>query len=243
MPETIRLQKLMAQSGIASRRTCEEMIKQGSVAIDGIAVTELGTKVDPQKQIITVNGKIIKVPKKFTYIMINKPKGFVTTLADELGRPTVADLAPVKALVKPVGRLDIDTAGLLVMTDDGELINKLTHPRYGISKTYRATIRGHISDKEIATLEKGIFIEGRRTAPARVKVIARNDTRSMVEITIKEGRKRQVRLMMATVDHPVKELKRVRFGPLRITGLAKGAWRHLTPEEVKALQYSWQKTR
>lgn len=236
MYETQRLQKFMAASGIASRRACEKLIVEGRVTVDGQVVTELGFKIDPHSQTVALDGRKIKMPKRFTYVMLNKPSGFVTTLSDELGRPTVLELVPVRASVKPVGRLDVNTEGLLLLTDDGEMINRLTHPKYEVSKTYKVTAKGAMFDETVKSLEKGLFVDGKKTAPARVNIKAKNLERTILEITIKEGRKRQVRLMMATVGHPVKSLKRTRFGPLSLTGVKRGSYRFLTNDEVAKLK-------
>lgn len=240
-----RLHKVMAAAGIASRRKCEEIIQQGRVTVNGDVVRELGTKVDPQKDRVEVDGRPLR-KQRTVIVAMNKPKGVVTTMRDERGRPTVSDLLPeLDVVVKPVGRLDMNTEGLLLFTNDGELAAKLTHPKFGVWKTYRAVVRGKIEEKSLEKLRKGIWIKnpdddarGRKTGMAKVK-LDRHDSksdRSILEISIHEGSKHQVRLMLAAVGHPVIELKRIQFGPIVLTKLPPGACRMISKVEEKKLR-------
>jgi len=233
-----RLQKLLAQAGVASRRKCEELILAGKVTVNGEVVNTLGAKADPATDTIAVNGKPIKSEKKL-YLMLNKPKGVITSASDPQGRKIVSDYLPgIKERVYPVGRLDYDTEGLLLLTNDGEFANLLTHPRHHVPKTYVATVEGVPHGDSLDKLAKGIKLEDGMTAPAEVDyqdVDPDNKTAKIV-ITIHEGRNRQVRRMFEAIGHPVKLLKRIRFGELSLQGLARGQYRHLTPEEIKELR-------
>lgn len=231
-----RLQKYLARCGIASRRASEDLIRSGRVKVDGKIVTVLGLCIDADMQKISVDDKRVKPPHRFTYVLLNKPAGFVTTLSDEKGRPTVMDLIDVKAKIKPVGRLDFNTEGLLLLTDDGALIERLTHPRFGVDKTYRAKVRGAVDKETTLRLESGLFIEGSKTAPAKVRLINVTATRTVLEITVKEGRKRMVRKMLQMVGHPVEQLKRISFASLPLGNLPRGKWRLLSDQEVDSLR-------
>src|SRR5690606_13808586 len=234
-----RLQKVLAAAGIGSRRRCEELIAAGRVQVNGQVVTRLGTRVDPLRDDIRVDGRPVRPlrPDRFRYVMMHKPVGVVTTLRDPQGRPTVADLLP-KGFPRllPVGRLDRDSSGLLLFTNDGELAAALLHPRYEIPKTYRVTVQGHPSPRALAALRRGVLLEDGPTAPAQVKVLSRDRDTSVLEMVIHEGRKRQVRRMCAAVGHPVVALRRVAFGPLTLGGLPPGAVRELSSREVEALR-------
>ncbi len=233
-----RLQKVLARAGVASRRKAEALIAAGRVRVNGEVVRQLGTKVDPHRDRIEVDGRPVRLPRRHTYLLLHKPMGVVTTLRDPQGRPTVADLIRgVEARVFPVGRLDQDTEGLLLLTDDGELAYRLTHPRYGVEKVYHALVRGRPS---AATLERwrrgGIVVEGRPSAPAQVRVLRTVREGTWLEIVLHEGRKRQVRRVAAALGHPVLYLKRVRLGPLTLGRLPRGRWRPLSRREVRALR-------
>jgi len=233
-----RLQKVLAQAGIASRRKCEEYIVSGRVEVNDVKVTELGVKVDPTTDVIKVDGKRINQQKKL-YLMLNKPKGVITSSKDPEGRKVVTEFLPgIKERVYPVGRLDYDTEGLLILTNDGEFANLLTHPKHHVPRTYHATVRGQLHGNILDKLKSGVKLDDGVTAPAEADYhdINPEKNETVVAITIFEGRNRQVRRMFEAVKHPVIRLKRVMFGPQGLTGLPRGKYRHLTPQEVKELQ-------
>lgn len=234
-----RLQKILAQAGYGSRRACEELILQGRVRVNGQVVTQLGTRADPRYDVIEVDGQRVRLPETYTYILLHKPAGVVTTRHDPHAKRTVMELIQgVIAPVFPVGRLDADTTGALLLTDDGELAYRLTHPRYGIPKTYLAEVRGEVEEHALRRLREGLQLEDGLTAPAQVNKVRYQPQRqtTLLRITIHEGRKRQVKRMCQAVGHPVVRLHRERFGPLSLRDLPLGAWRHLTAEEVTALK-------
>jgi len=232
-----RLQKVMARAGIASRRQCEKMISEGLVKIDGEVVTALGSRVDPAKQEIEVAGKAISLQPPACYILLYKPAGFVTTLRDPQGRKKVTDLLhEVKTRVYPAGRLDYDTEGLLLLTNDGELAHAFTHPRYHMPKTYLALVNGVPGPGAITRMEKGLILEDGLTAPAKVFLKGEKGGNALLEITIYEGRNRQVRRMCENIGHPVLKLKRTRFGPLDLKGLKPGRYRYLSSDEVREIK-------
>lgn len=227
----------IAHSGICSRRAAEQLIREGRVQVNGQTVAEMGIKVTDGDE-ISVDGQRIGVAQLHT-VLLNKPLGVVTTLSDPEGRSTILDYLPSYGVqLKPVGRLDMDTEGLLLCTNDGELALRLTHPKYGVEKEYMATVRGVPGDKALKSLREGVFVEGRRTAPAKVD-ITWEDSRgssSVLKIVIHEGRKRQVRLMCETVGHPVDKLKRTRIGPLKLRGMRPGECIRLGQKEVQELR-------
>ena len=230
-----RLQKVLAHAGIASRRKCEELIKTGRVSVDGVVVTELGSKVDIASQKITVDGNPIHTEQKIC-IMIHKPTSRITSVSDPEGRKTVMDIVTdIPERVYPIGRLDYDTSGLLLMTNDGELTHRLLHPSFQLDKVYRATVLGLVDKHTVRELEQGIMLEDGKTAPAKVSVLRQHPRESVVELTIHEGRNRQVRRMFETLDMPVKRLRRIQFGPLMLGDLGVGMYRYLTREEWDAL--------
>lgn len=236
MPE--RLQKVISQAGIASRRDSEELIKAGRVKVNGVVVTELGTKVEPTRDKVAVDNKLIRTEKS-VYILLNKPRGIVTTLHDPEGRKTVASLLPdISERIYPVGRLDYNTEGLLLMTNDGELTHALTHPSHEIDKTYRAKVLGRPPEEKLDRLRAGIKLEDGLTAPAKVNTMEydREKDLTTVEIVISEGRNRQVRRMFEAIGHPVRQLKRVKFAFLTLIGVRRGSYRHLEPAEVENLR-------
>lgn len=232
-----RIQKIIAQAGIASRREAERLILAGKVTLNGKVVEELGTKVDTDNDYIKVNGKLITRPEPKTYVMLYKPSGYVTTAKDPEGRPTIMELLQkVKVRVFPVGRLDFDTEGLMLCTNDGELAYNLQHPSHEVPKTYLAKVDGVPTKEEIIRLRQGIRLEDGMTAPARVKIIRKLEANTWVEIIIHEGRNRQVKRMFDAIGHSVIKLKREGFGFLELGDLKPGELRHLTAEEIKKLK-------
>ena len=238
--EPIRLQKVLAAAGVASRRTCEEMIAQGRVAVNGKQVREPGTRVDPKHDSVSVDGEVVPLtrPPKPIYIMLNKPAGVISTVTDPHAEKTVLELVgTLPGRVYPIGRLDADSTGLILLTNDGEFANRLTHPRYHVPKVYRVRVRGFLDRAAAIKLTEGIELPDGRTAPAEMKFVEFDAaTRcTIVEMTLYEGRNRQVRRMMEAVGHPVRELTRIAFGNVRLKGLLPGTWRKLKPEEVEGL--------
>jgi len=233
-----RLQKIIANAGLASRRRAEDLIRKGRVTVNGVPVSELGSKADPERDEIRVDGKLVHPGFEHTYIMLHKPEGCVTTTKDPEGRPTVMDLVKrVPRRVYPVGRLDYDTSGLLLLTSDGELTRFVTHPSSKVEKLYYVKVKGRISQDTVRKLRKGPDIGERPLKPARVKFVkhSRGGAHSWIEMTITEGRTRQIRRMCEAVGHPVMKLKRVSLGPLELGRLPSGEWRLLTDREVSAL--------
>jgi len=224
---------------VASRRDSEALILAGRVSVNGQVVRELGTKADPEKDDIRLDGRPLPRPERPVYILLHKPAGYTSTCRDPHAEHTVLDLVPhSKARLFPVGRLDVDTEGLLILTNDGDFAFHLTHPGQGVPKTYRATVHGRLSRETLLKLRKGISLKEGLTAPARARVLRYNKKtdRSVVEIALHEGRKRQIRRMMAALGHPVIVLERTAIGPITIRGLKKGQWRYLTPAEVSSLK-------
>ena len=233
----IRLQKVLAQAGVASRREAEKMILSGKVKVDGKVIKELGTKADPEKNDIEVDGRSISKAERKAYYLLNKPKGYVTTMRDPQGRRTVNDLLKdIDERVYPVGRLDYDTTGVLIITNDGELANALAHPKKEIEKCYHALVRGIPSNEALKRLREGVHLEDGKTAPARVKVLEIKGNTSWLEIIIHEGKNRQVKRMCEAVKHKVLKLKRTRFGPLELGDLRSGDLKELTRNEIKDLK-------
>jgi 23S rRNA pseudouridine2605 synthase len=235
----MRLQRYLAQAGVASRRKAEELISAGSVRVNGITVRELGTVVDPLVDRIEYGGRVLVPATEHSYFVLHKPFGVVTTMSDPEGRRTVADVVRshgVAQRVVPVGRLDYDTAGVLLLTDDGDLAHVLTHPRFGVEKTYRATVRGRLEPEAVAALGAGMKLDDGRAAPVILHVVAVRRTRSTVDVTIHEGRNRQVRRMFEQLDHPVLDLVRLRFGPLALGSLGPGELRPASEREVRELR-------
>lgn len=230
----VRLQKFMAECGVASRRKSEELIDAGKVKVNG-HVAHIGDKVNPKRDIVTVRGKKINKAEKMYYIMLNKPRGYVTTVSDELGRKTVMDLVDVGARVYPVGRLDKDSEGLLFLTNDGAFANTLTHPKHNYAKVYRVTVRPSVNDGILNRLRNGVEIDGRKTAPCDVNVITEEEGRVVLEFVLREGRNRQIRKMCEAVDLEVARLRRISIGPVKLGMLKTGDFRELTDNEVKKL--------
>ncbi len=237
-----RLQKILSQAGVASRRTAEKLIAEGRVTVNGKPVREMGTKADLDVDHIKVDDRRVKAAQQLRYILLYKPTGCMTTLSDEKRRRTVIDLLRgVKEYVYPVGRLDYDTEGLLLLTNDGDLAAKLTHPRHGVDRTYEAHVAGIPDENDLEKIRKGIPLDGKRTLPADVAILTKGhpnkrEGEGVVVLTIREGRNRQVRRMLEAVGHPVSELKRTKFGPLSDKRMKPGDWRELTGDELKVLK-------
>jgi len=232
-----RLQKVMARAGVASRRRCEEMIAAGMVKVNGRVVTELGAKVDPTQDKIQVGGKTLFLTPRKYYILMYKPRGYVSTLSDEKGRKIVTDLLMgVPGRVYPVGRLDYDSEGLLLLTNDGDLTYVLTHPKHHVQKTYLVRVEGLPAQEKLEQMAGGLVLEDGLTAPAIVRLAGEQEGNALLEITVGEGRNRQLRRMCEHIGHPVLRLKRIRFANLSIQGLKPGQYRYLTGEEVSRLK-------
>ena len=238
----VRLQKIISAAGIASRRAAEKLIEEGRVQVNGATVRELGTKADPDVDDIRVDERRVKQAQRHRYFLLNKPRGYVTTRSDPEHRPTVLDLLKgVREYVYPVGRLDFDSEGLLILTNDGDLAATLTHPKHEVERVYEAQVLGVPDAHDIDRLSRGIVIEGRRTSPAQIELLRERRTEgdtSVLRVTIHEGRTRQVRKMADAIGHPVRTLKRVRIGPISDRTLRVGMFRELTPEEVRKLKHS-----
>jgi 23S rRNA pseudouridine2605 synthase len=233
----VRLQKLIAGTGIASRRKAEEMIAAGRVMVNGKVVRELGTKVDAAKDHVKVDGRHIRSAQPYVYVLLHKPKNVMSTLHDPEGRPTVKDFLPgISVRVFPVGRLDFDSEGLMLLTNNGELAQALLHPKYHVPKTYLVKVKGVLEDEHIEALETGVRLDDGMTAPAQVKKIRKAESNSWVEITIHEGRTHQVKRMLEAVGHPVLKLIRIRMGSLTLGHMAPGEYRFLTDREANLLR-------
>ena len=232
---TERLQKIMAHAGVASRRRSEELIVQGRVSVNGQTITQLGTKADPARDEIRVDGRRIQIRAEHLYVMLNKPRAVLSTMEDSRGRKALSSLVEVPTRVYPVGRLDAASEGLILLTDDGELADLLTHPRYEHEKEYRVLVNGRPSAKTLEAWRRGVMLEGKLTAPAQVDVTRHEKNGTLLRVTIREGRKRQIREVASLLGHPVQALLRVRLGPLKLGLLETGQWRHLTAREVREL--------
>ena len=235
--ESIRLQKFLANSGVASRRKCEELILDGKVSVNGQIVKELGTKVNPAVDKVEYCGNPVFISNKFVYILLNKPIGYVTTAKDQFDRDSVLDLVKVKERVVPVGRLDMYTSGALILTNDGDFVYKVTHPKHEITKTYTVTVRGIIENDAVEKLRNGVEIEDYKTRPAKVKILKTDEEKniSRLEITIHEGKNRQVRKMCEAVGSKVVALHRSKIGDIGVKDLKLGTWRYLKDFEVKKI--------
>lgn len=238
-----RIQKVLAASGVASRRDCEQMVSDGRVRVNGVTLDGLPAWVDPAQDRIEVDGRLLRRAERHVYIMLFKPKGVVCTNEDPEGRRRAVDLIdhPLKARIFPVGRLDMDSSGLLLLTNDGELANRLTHPRFEVHKTYEVTVSGRLDDAAVKRLAEGVFLPerdepGTRTGRSRLTLLGRDGTRTALLMELREGRNRQIRRMMLRLGHPVRRLRRVAMGPLRLKGLGVGAWRELTSAELRELR-------
>lgn len=237
--EQVRLQKFLANSGICSRRAAEKLIIDGKISVNGIVVTELGTKVQPEKDIIEYNGKKVNVQEKRVYILLNKPIGYVTTVKEQFGRPTVMDLIKdVGVNVVPVGRLDMYTSGAIILTNDGDFVYTVTHPKNEIEKTYNATVKGIFTNEDAKKIENGVKIEDYVSGKAKVKILKIDEVKniSRVQITIHEGKNREVRKMCETIGKPVISLHRTRIGNVNVKDLKLGTWRFLKEAEIDELK-------
>ena len=232
-----RLQKYLANNGIAARRKCEEYILDGRVKVNGKVVTELGTKIDAERDHIEFDGKTVEKVEKHVYILLNKPIGYVTTVKDQFDRPTVLDLVKVKEKILPVGRLDMYTSGALILTNDGEFINKITHPKNEVEKTYTVTVKGIVSQEDVQKLENGVEIDNYISGKAKVKILKTDEEKnfSRIQITIHEGKNREVRKMCEAIDKKVLALHRRKIANLDVKKLKIGEWRYLTDKEVASL--------
>ncbi|MEN6560830.1 MAG: pseudouridine synthase [Acidobacteriota bacterium] len=233
-----RLNKFLAHAGVCSRREADRWIAEGRVRVNGRVVQELGEKIDPARDRVVAGGKPVRAEEeKLVYILLNKPAGRVVSVKDPFGRPTVLDLLGRLAVrVYPVGRLDLDTEGALLLTNDGDLALKLTHPRYGVTKTYEARVEGEPREEDLDKVRHGLFLEGRRTAPARVTLLRRGHRAATLKVDIHEGRKREIRKLFEAVGYPVESLVRVDFAGLTLDGLKTGEWRYLRAAEVQRLK-------
>lgn len=233
--EKIRLQKYLSECGVASRRKSEELIENGFVKVNG-KTASVGDKVDPKRDSITVHGKKVVRQNKFVYLMLNKPRGFITTMSDEMDRKCVASLvSDAPARVYPVGRLDRESEGMLLFTNDGEFANALTHPSKHVSKTYRVTVRPPVSEEQLTAIAAGIVIDDRKTAPADVRVVLQEENRVVLEIVLYEGRNRQIRKMCEEIGLEVARLRRIAVGSVKLGMLKIGSWREMSEEEVRKL--------
>lgn len=236
MAKDTRLQKMLAECGIASRRKAEEMIAAGRVAVNGVRA-QIGDKVDVKKDKVTVDGQRVQTVDEKVYIMVHKPRGYLTSMSDDRGRKCVSELvADVGSRVYPIGRLDLNSEGLLLLTDDGELANLLTHPRHAVSKLYNVSVRGELSEKQLEILRSPLVIDGYRTRGAEVEVIERHEGGGKLKITLYEGRNRQIRKMCEQAGLSVSRLCRVQIGEIKLDGLALGKWRYLDRAQVKYLK-------
>jgi len=233
--ELVRLNKYLAMCGVASRRKADELIQQGRVAVNDQVVTQLGVKINPEKDKVTVDGKIVKPEEKLVYIVLNKPKDCITTVKDEKGRRTVLDLVKVKQRIFPVGRLDRNTTGVLLLTNDGELAYRLMHPKYKVEKAYKVAIDKPIKPEDIEKLKRGIMLDGRKTQSCDVYILPNSQNKEL-GITIREGRYRQIRRMFEKLGYKVLKLHRVSFGGITVSGMKRGEWRYLTEKEIKKLK-------
>jgi pseudouridine synthase len=231
-----RLQKILAHAGVASRRKSEELILQGRVTVNGKVVTELGTKAVPSHDEIRVDGRRIDTGASRVYIVLNKPPGILSAVQDPRGRKSLGDLVTLPKRMYPVGRLDSSSAGLILLTDDGELANLLTHPRYKHEKEYRVLVNGRLSEETLNAWRRGVILDEKPTAPTQVDVLSMQKDATLLRVIMREGRKRQIRRVAALLGHPVRELQRVRLGPLQLGSLKEGQWRYLTAREIGRLE-------
>ncbi len=231
----MRLNKFLSNSGVASRRKCDLLIEEGKVTVNGKVVSELGLKINEKKDKVKVEGKEISLPSSFVYIKLNKPKGYACTASDEKGRKTIYDLVNCEERLFSIGRLDYDTEGLIILTNDGDFANAVAHPRFQTEKEYRVTAEGEIKESELAVMRKGVVVDGERMPSARVEKLSFENGFTKLSVVIDEGQNRQVRRMFEAIGHEIKLLKRVRIGQVRLGGLKRGEYRDLTEEELNLL--------
>lgn len=232
----MRLQKFLAYCGVASRRKSEELISSGRVKVNGNVITEMGFKIDPETDLVYVDDKNAALEERKVYILLNKPKGYITTVKEQFNRKKVTDLIDVPYRIFPVGRLDYNTSGLLILTNDGELTYKLTHPKFEIPKVYTAKTKGIPTGEKLNNFRSGLKIGNYTTAPAKIKILKKSGGDCFVEITIREGKNRQIRKMCDVIGHPVLELKRIKMGEINIGNLEVGNWRYFTEQEVEYIK-------
>lgn len=231
----MRLNKFLSTVGVASRRKSDELISQGQVMVNGKAITEMGFDVNPKKDLVSLNGKELKLPTSFVYLKLNKPKGYTCTASDEKGRKTIFDLIDSQERLFSVGRLDYDTEGLILITNDGDFANKIAHPSYSIEKEYHVTIEGKILESEMAVLRKGVVVDGERMPSAKVKFLSADEKYTKLAVVINEGQNRQIRRMFEAIGKYIKLLKRVRIGSVKLGGVPRGEYRDLRNDEIRAL--------
>ena len=232
----IRLQKYLADCGVASRRKAEEFILKGLVKVNGKVITELGTKVNDARDKVEFNGEILKVKNRKIYILLNKPAGYISASKDQFDNPSVLHLIDIKERIFPVGRLDKDTTGALILTNDGDFSYLLTHPKHEVNKVYIAEVVGRPTDEEMRTFMKGVYVDGKKTSPAKIRIIKETKKNSVVEIIIHEGRNRQVKKMCEEIGHKVISLHREAIGAVSVNGLKEGRWRYLTDGEIEKMR-------
>lgn len=231
----MRLNKFLASAGVASRRKCDQLLQQGLISVNGQVVSELGTVINEKKDKVFYEGRQVLLPSSFVYIKLNKPKGYACTAKDEKGRKTIYDLLPREERLFSIGRLDYDTEGLIILTNDGDFANKVAHPRYSVDKEYHVTIEGQIKESELAVLRKGVVIEGQRMPSAKVEFLSNDGKNTKLSVVIDEGMNRQIRRMFEAIGKSIKLLKRVRIGNVRLGGVKRGDFRDLTTEELDSL--------
>ena len=231
----MRLNKFLASAGVASRRKCDELLQQGLISVNGQVVSELGTVINEKKDKVFYEGRQVLLPSSFVYIKLNKPKGYACTAKDEKGRKTIYDLLPREERLFSIGRLDYDTEGLIILTNDGDFANKVAHPRYSVDKEYHVTIEGQIKESELAVLRKGVVIEGQRMPSAKVEFLSNDGKNTKLSVVIDEGMNRQIRRMFEAIGKNIKLLKRVRIGNVRLGGVKRGDFRDLTTQELDSL--------
>ena len=231
----MRLNKFLSNSGLASRRKCDQLIEEGKVFVNGKQVTELGSQINEKKDKVTVDGKTITLPSSFVYIKLNKPKGYACTAHDEKGRKTIYDLIDSEERLFSIGRLDYDTEGLILLTNDGDFANKVAHPKFNIDKEYRVTVEGEIKESEMAVMRKGVVVDGQRMPSAIVNFISYENGYTKLSVIIDEGQNRQIRRMFEAIGKTIKLLKRVRIGQVRLGGLRRGDYKDLTEVELNSL--------
>jgi pseudouridine synthase len=233
---TLRLNKILAQAGLASRRAADRLIQEGRVAVNGVVIREVGTLADPRVDTIAVDGRPLPAPETTRYVLLNKPRGYLTSRQDPHGRPVVTDLVETDVRLFPVGRLDVDVEGLLLLTNDGALTHRLLHPRYGLPRVYEAEVVGAVRPTDLARWRQGVTLEDGPARPAAVELVRGRAAGSRLRLTFTEGRKHEVKRYCSALGHPVRRLRRIAFGPLRLGTMPPGGWRPLTPAEVRALR-------